>query len=115
MAKQQINIKLAPELIEALKSKALEEGVTLTDLIQGYCQQGLGLPSNSKQFNKNELYERIVGELDSSIAKVDERIATQVVGLDQRLQMLEQGLNKALGETAAWERRWHLSSNKSNS
>jgi hypothetical protein len=102
MPKQQINIKLPPELIEALKSKAFGLGMTLTDLIQGYCEQGLGLPLGSSQFDFDELYERILVELDKRIpSQMDERIASQVVGLHKRIETLEQGLDEALGETVA--------------
>jgi len=60
MVKQQINIKFPPELIEALKTKASTEGITLTDLIQGFCEQGLGLPpSNSQAIAVDQLYDSI--------------------------------------------------------
>jgi hypothetical protein len=102
MPKQQINIKLSPDLVEALRSKAVGLGITLTDLIQGYCEQGLGLPSSSNHFDFDELYKRIVLELDKRIpSQVDERISSQVTGLHKRLENLEQGLDEALGELSA--------------
>lgn len=102
MPKQQINIKLPPELIEALKLKATDLGVTLTGLIQNYCEQGLKLPSSSRQFDFDELYNCIVATLDKRIpAQIENRIANQVVTLYERLQALEQGLNEVMGEIVA--------------
>lgn len=83
MPKQQINIKLPPPLIDALRARATEEGITLTDLIQGFCEQGLGLPpSNTVLPDLEAVYERILSQLDKRIlSQVDERIALQIAPL----------------------------------
>lgn len=96
MPKQQINIKLPPALIEALKAKAGESGITLTDLIQGYCERGLGLPSSSSSVNLDVVYERILKQLDERLPiQIDERIANQLAPIQQHLATME----GALGES----------------
>jgi hypothetical protein len=111
MPKHQINIKLPPELIESLKTKAGEEGKTLTDLIQGYCERGLGLPPNTANLNLNEIYERISSQLERCIPiRVDERIASQMAetlkNIDAKIteqvqRGIEQEVEKCLGELSA--------------
>lgn len=108
MPKQQINIKLPPELIEALKTKAGKEGKTLTDLIQGYCERGLGLPPSTLSLNLDEVYERILSQLEARIPmQIDERIATQLTetlkSIDAKIteqvqQGIEQEVERCLGE-----------------
>lgn len=93
MPRQQINIKLPPELIEALREKASTEEITLTELIQGYCEQGLGLPpSNHQPVDTASIYERILTEVDNRIA----------VQLDIRIPELEEPLLTQLEERIAF-------------
>jgi len=67
MPKQQVNIKLPPELIGAFKKASTEE-ITLTELIR-FCEQGLGLPpSNHQSVDTALIYERILTEVDNRIA-----------------------------------------------
>jgi hypothetical protein len=99
MPKQQINIKLPPPLIDALRARATAEGITLTDLIQGFCEQGLGLPpSGTVPPDLETVYKRISVQLDERIlSQVDERIAAQIAPLRNHLATME----NALGEYAA--------------
>lgn len=96
MPKRQINIKLPPALIEALKAKAGEEGMTLTDLIQGYCERGLGLPSSTPSLNLDVVYERILSQLDERIPmQIDERIAAQLAPIQLHLAAMEDALGES--------------------
>lgn len=100
MPKQQINIKLPPPLIDTLRAKATAEGITLTDLIQGFCEQGLGLPPiGTVAPDLDVVYERIVGQLD-------ERIAACIAPLQERIDdrindAIQKELLPVLGELSA--------------
>lgn len=126
MARQQINIKLPPELIEALREKASTEEITLTELIQGFCEQGLGLPpSNHQPVDTALIYERILTEVDNRIAaqldirippeledpllnQLEERIAFIVdTRISSQVALLEQRMATQLGERQETYKQWY--------
>ena len=111
MVRQQINIKLPPELIETLREKASTEEITLTELIQGYCEQGLGLPpSNHQTVDTALIYERILTEvdnrittqLDKRIPEVQEPLLTQLhICIEQRIrEVIQSEVDTMLGESS---------------
>lgn len=108
MPKQQINIKLPPPLIDALRARATAKEITLTDLIQGFCEQGLGLtPSSTVPPDLEAVYECISVRLDECISvQLDERIATQITPLQERIDdrirsAIQKELDVVVGEYSA--------------
>ena len=90
--------------------------ITLTELIQGYCEQGLGLPpSNHQPVDTALIYERILTEVDNRIVacldiripeleepllnQLEERIAFLVdARISSQIALLEQRMATQLGE-----------------
>lgn len=84
--KKQINIKMPEPLIEALKSRAIDEGDTFTDLVIRFCSEGLESKSN-----------RPVAVTEIAPTQLDKRIADAIAPLQERLVALE----TELGELSA--------------
>jgi len=83
--KKQINIKMPEPLIEALKTRAEDEGDTFTDLVIRFCEQGLGS-------------DRPVVSAEVTPTQIDKRIADKLAPLQKRLEALETEL---VGEFSA--------------
>ncbi len=83
MSKSQINFRLPDILIAALKDRAELEGLTSTELVIHLLEAGLGLPSLEK--------------VATDESRIDERIASQLAPLQERLVTLE----NELGELSA--------------
>ena len=97
--KQQFNIRLETGLIEALRTRAESEGITLTDLIARFCEQGLGLPTEgSRPIDLEAIYSRIAAQVEELIPqRIEERIAEQLAPIQRELA----ARNDALGESSA--------------
>lgn len=83
MSKSQINFRLPNILIAALKDRAELEGITSTELVIHLLEAELGLPSSEKVANDE--------------SRIDERIASALAPLQERLVALE----TSLGELSA--------------
>jgi hypothetical protein len=84
--KKQINIKMPETLIKALKTRAEDEGNTLTDLVIQLCEQGLGIEKNHPQATAPSVEP----------AQLDERIAEYLAPLQRRLEALEAELGESV-------------------
>lgn len=75
MARSQMNFKLPDELIDGLKRKATEQGLTATDLVIQGIRLVLGLEP---------------GSVDTSIDKgVDSSVDTDIYGVYEQLQRID--------------------------
>ena len=93
-AKKQINLKMRESLIEALKSRAIDEGDTFTDVVVRACEQYLEGESDVKD-GQNDRPQTTVAPFEP--AQLYECIADQIAPLQQRLVALE----LELGELSA--------------
>ena len=101
-AKKQINLKMRESLIEALKSRAIDEGDTFTDVVTRACEQYLEGESNVKD-GQSDRPQTIAppfepAQLDKRIV---ESIAVEIAPLKERITSLENELLQVLGEVAA--------------
>ena len=86
-AKKQINLKMRESLIEALKSRAIDEGDTFTDVVVRACEEYLESESDRLQTTTSSFEP----------TQLDKRIAAQLAPLQERLVTLE----TSLGELSA--------------
>lgn len=82
MTRIQFNIRLDkyPELYEAIRSKAEQEGLSLNDFAVQAFQQALGWESEQQTFSRSEL---------------EKMLARMLAPMQQRLEELEQRLGES--------------------
>jgi hypothetical protein len=90
MVKSQAHFRLEESLIESVKIRAKEEGVTVTDLVVRFLQQGLGLNThtNTHSINGKELedaiYKRIHEQLNNELSELEKRISENILEIENK-------------------------------
>ena len=107
MPKVQAHFRLPKNIIDALKKKAEEDGVTQTDLVTRILQEGLGIKKRQpQQLNIEEIEDKILERVLRQIPKVDDiptieaRISERILDRVSKLikQELETNKHRSLNE-----------------